>query len=191
MNPHLAKIPAAAVLAVAAAMLASAAQAGHTNVVLETQLDGRQEVASGASNNRIAGDPRGRGEGYVFGIDGDVSTICYLMLVERIGELDLAPGNGRQAHIHRGPRGENGPVVVHLAWPQDGRAADCIAEDRVLPNGNLAFPRDPITGQPFTTAQEILEHPESFYINVHNAEYPAGAIRGQLRDTLDHGKQGN
>ena len=29
-------------------------------------------------------------------------------------------------------------------------------------------------------AQEILSSPEDYYVNVHNAEYPGGALRGQL-----------
>lgn len=176
-------VAAASALA-AACLLASPVQAGHLNIVLEASLDGRQEVATGNSNRRIVGDPTGRGEAYVFGIDANTTTLCYLIQVERIEELSLPPGNGRQAHIHRGVRGQNGPVVVTLAWPQDGRSADCIAEDRILPNGNPAFARDRNTGVPLATAFEILMNPEQFYVNVHNAEYPAGAVRGQLEDTL-------
>ncbi len=29
-------------------------------------------------------------------------------------------------------------------------------------------------------ALDILKNPEDYYVNVHNAEYPAGARRGQL-----------
>jgi hypothetical protein len=52
------------------------ASAGHETVVLETSLDGRSEVATGATNKRMVGDPNGRGEAYVFGIDGDATTLC-------------------------------------------------------------------------------------------------------------------
>ncbi len=29
--------------------------------------------------------------------------------------------------------------------------------------------------------EEIAEHPQRFYVNVHNATFPAGAVRGQLK----------
>jgi len=29
-------------------------------------------------------------------------------------------------------------------------------------------------------AKNILQHPEQYYVNVHNAEWPGGAVRGQL-----------
>ncbi|MBI2861424.1 MAG: CHRD domain-containing protein, partial [Chloroflexi bacterium] len=28
--------------------------------------------------------------------------------------------------------------------------------------------------------QAIITSPENYYVNVHNAEFPAGAVRGQL-----------
>ncbi len=185
MNQSRLSAMAAGTTLAAACLFASNADAGHLNIVLEASLDGRQEVVTNSNNRRMVGDPRGRGEAYVFGIDANITTLCYVVRVMRIGELSMPPGNGRQAHIHEGKRGENGPVVVTLAWPQDGRSADCIAEDRILPNGSPAFARDPATGDPLTTVVDILTNPEDYYVNVHNAEYPAGAVRGQLTDTLD------
>jgi hypothetical protein len=29
--------------------------------------------------------------------------------------------------------------------------------------------------------RQILDHPRRYYFNIHNARYPGGAIRGQLR----------
>jgi hypothetical protein len=71
------------------------------------------------------------------------------------------------AHIHEGARGENGPVVAALAGPEDGSAADCLTEgeEGKFPTGEAGI------------VQRILNN---FYINVHNPEYPNGAIRGQL-----------
>lgn len=155
-------------LAISIAILgmSGSALAGHTNNVLEASLDGRQEV-SNTKNNRISGDPNGRGEAYVFGIDGDPSTLCYVITVDKI---QLVPvGEGMAAHIHKGEAGSNGPVVAVLAGPEDGNAADCLTEGLE----SSKFPAGPVV-------QEILTHPEDYYINVHNPDFPAGAIRGQL-----------
>lgn len=153
------------------------ASAGHLNVVAEADLSGRNEVAPSAKDNRIVGDPNGGGEAYVFGIDGDAFTLCYLLVdVGKIAELDQSPGSGRAAHIHRGAPGANGPVVANLAWPQDGQAADCLTEGEAG-----KFP-----GDPAGIVAEILTNPERFYVNLHNNEYPGGAIRGQLENVQDH-----
>jgi hypothetical protein len=137
------------------------AAAGHENVVLQTALDGRAEVSDGAEDRRLVGDPDGRGQAYVFGIDGDSSTLCYVLTVDRIGTATAA-------HIHQGAAGTNGPVVANLAAPADGNAADCLTEGEAgkgLAAGRVA---------------EILADPQDYYVNVHNAEHPGGAIRGQL-----------
>jgi hypothetical protein len=171
----------ARILLAVAALMPCTALAGHLNPVLATDLSGRDEVASDATDRRIVGDPNGRGEAYVFGIDGDAETLCYVLLVDQIGELDQAPGGGRAAHIHEGERGANGPVVAVLAWPQDGQASDCLSEGEGAGTPGVKFP----TGE-VGIVQRILGDPEGFYVNVHNAEYPAGAIRGQLElDPID------
>jgi CHRD domain len=157
------------------AVAAPLAFAGHLNRLLSADLDGRQEVNT-STHNAIVGDANGRGEFYVFAIDSvggvdNSKVLCYNLQVKRIAELDLPPGNGRAAHIHRGKAGENGPVVANLAWPQDGQAADCL-DARLRPS---QFPLGD------AVVAEILAHPEDFYVNVHNAAHPSGAIRGQLR----------
>ncbi|NYG55922.1 CHRD domain-containing protein [Nocardioides perillae] len=134
------------------------ASAGHTNTVVSAELDGRSEVGS---SRAIAGDPNGTGSAYVFGVDGDPRTLCYVLEVDKIGQA-------RAAHIHRGEAGSNGPVVAFLAAPGDGDAADCLTEGEP---GKFA------DGQ---TVADILENPEEYYVNVHNDEYPGGAVRGQL-----------
>ncbi|HSV39570.1 MAG TPA: CHRD domain-containing protein [Nocardioidaceae bacterium] len=148
-----------AVLAAAGLLtFASGAVAGHTNAVLEADLDGRTEVGQTPA---IVGDPDGRGDVYVFGIDGDPTTLCYVLTVDKIGPATAA-------HIHRADAGANGPVVVNLAAPGDGNSADCLTESET---GKFVGDQ---------TVEEILEHPDHFYVNVHNAEYPGGALRGQL-----------
>lgn len=150
-------------------LLAQSAVAGHTNLVLKTDVfDGREEVDSNATNRALVGDPDGKGISYVFGIDGDPTTLCYVLIVEGIETVPV--GSGMAAHIHEGARDENGPVVAVLAGPEDGNSADCLTEGEQgkFPTGEAGI------------VQRILENPASFYINVHNPAYPAGAIRGNL-----------
>jgi len=74
------------------------------------------------------------------------------------------------AHIHVAPVGVAGPVLVPLfLTPQvsdangDGSAAACVTSD--LGARALA---------------QILAHPSAYYVNVHSAANPPGAIRAQL-----------
>jgi CHRD domain len=158
-------------MAGAFALSLSSASAGHTNTVLEAGLSGRSEVATDATNNAMVGDPNGRGEAYVFGIDGDPTTLCYILTADKIAQLEAGGG---MAHIHKGAAGSNGPVVVNLAFPLGGDAADCLTEGETN-----KFAVD-ANGNPLVTVAEILGNPAGFYVNVHNSEYPGGAIRGQL-----------
>ena len=68
------------------------------------------------------------------------------------------------AHIHVGAVGTAPPnnVVVPLSAPDaSGFTSGCTTVGRVL-------------------AEDILENPENYYVNVHNSDFPGGAIRGQL-----------
>lgn len=100
------------------------------------------------------GDPDGSGTAEVTIVDG-ADRLCYDLRVSGI-----APATA--AHIHRGSVGEAGPPVIPLEAPADGSARGCIDASDAL--------TDPIEA-----------NPSGFYVNVHNAEYPGGAVRGQLR----------
>ncbi|MEH6790299.1 CHRD domain-containing protein [Parasphingorhabdus sp.] len=65
------------------------------------------------------------------------------------------------AHIHRGVRGTNGPPVFTLRPANEGGYKGCA--------DGSEWTQDRIEGDP-----------SGFYVNVHTAEYPAGAIPGQL-----------
>jgi len=64
------------------------------------------------------------------------------------------------AHIHKGGPGVAGPVVV--------------------PFGKV-FKSKGCTTTTAAIAAAIERHPAAYYVNVHNAKYPGGALRGQLR----------
>lgn len=153
----------------ATTLLASGATlAGHANHAISTHLSADSLVGT-------AGDPDGKGHAHVFGIDGDPTTLCYVIQVE---DIQMVPvGEGMAAHIHEAAAGSNGAPIAMLAGPEDGDAADCLTEgeEGKFPTGEAGI------------VKRILENPEDFYINVHNPEYPAGAIRGQLMKA-DHGR---
>ena len=64
--------------------------------------------------------------------------------------------------------------VANLAFPTDGQAADCLTEGE---DGK---------GMASGIVAEILANPEGFYVNVHNNEFPNGAVRAQLAESHDH-----
>lgn len=60
------------------------------------------------------------------------------------------------AHIHNAASTTNGPIVVDFSGQLTGSG---------LMDSDLAL---------------VLANPTQYYVNVHNASFPAGAIRGQL-----------
>jgi hypothetical protein len=133
-----------------------AKQGGKADRVLFALLKGRSEI--GPDGRRGAGDPDGRG-GFTALIAND--QVCFGLTVDNI-----APPAA--AHIHRGRRSQNGPIVVTLTPPSSGdpgASSGCVPPD----GGNTAVLR------------EILKHPNHFYANVHTGDFPNGAVRGQLK----------
>ena len=128
------------------------------------QLSGDQEVP--APGGPAVGDDDGRGEAIV-AVRG--TRITFAVRYEGIG----APTLG---HIHRGKAGANGAVVAGLfTSPLPGGVEAAAGTGRV---------------ESAATADGIRANPGNWYVNLHSAEFPGGAIRGQLRparrlDVLD------
>jgi hypothetical protein len=116
-------------------------------------LRGANEI-SPTTGRRGAGDPDGRG-GATITIDGTV--ICWGITVTNLSQPIAA-------HIHKGKRNENGPIVVPLSQPTTG--------DPGASSGCTMAAAD--------LAQEIQRHPRRYYVNVHTTDFPGGAARGQL-----------
>jgi hypothetical protein len=114
--------------------------------VVHAQMMGEQEVPG-------PGDPNGFGTATI-ALFPSSGKICYVLTAFRI-----APANA--AHIHVGPAGVAGDVVVELRPPTSGISGGCTSADPEL-------------------VGDIAANPSEYYVNVHNQPFPDGAIRGQL-----------
>lgn len=108
----------------------------------------------GSSEVPGPGDPDGSGTAIVTLNQGQ-QQVCFRLEVE-----DIAPAFA--AHIHVGAAGMNGPVVIGLAPPSDGSSTGCVSD--VAPD----------------LIRAIRKNPGDYYVNIHNADFPPGALRGQL-----------
>lgn len=136
--------------------LSTAALAAATLVVTPVAAAGGRPLTvemTGAAERPGPGDPDGSGTA-TFRVNPGTGEVCYTLTVE-----DIAPATA--AHVHVAPETSPGPVVIPLAPPTAGESSGCAEVAREL-------------------AMELVRNPENYYVNVHNAEYPAGAVRGQL-----------
>src|SRR5260221_794343 len=99
------------------------------------------------------GDPDGGGK-FTLTVNHGKGQVCYTLSVTRID----AP---TAAHIHKGAAGVAGPVVVPLTAPTHGSSKGCATVAMDL-------------------AMDLIQNPANYYVNVHNAAFPGGAVRGQL-----------
>ena len=100
------------------------------------------------------GDPDGSGTAHLT-LNSGQEEICFELSWENIA-------TPTRAHIHRASAGANGPIVVpFFDFVAPPPSSGCVAVDREL-------------------VKEIRQNPEGFYVNIHNAAFPGGAIRGQL-----------
>jgi hypothetical protein len=152
-----ARLPCRALLLAAGAALALAGCATVEEEVNEEVGNRFQAQLSGA-NEVPPADPDGTGMARI-SINDDSNRICTDLEVRMLDNVTAA-------HIHRGAAGQNGPPVVTLDAPDDDDSDDCDTADDAL-------------------IDEIRRNPSAFYVNVHTAEYPNGAIRGQIADVLD------
>jgi CHRD domain-containing protein len=129
---------------VAALMLAGCAMMGGPSAVSVT-ISGDQEVpavntsASGTGTVTVADD----------------RSVSGSFKLQNAAQIAVA-------HIHTGPAGQNGPVIIPLQKVADNEWA-------VPPGAKL------------TEAQYELYKKSGLYVNFHSAKYKGGEIRGQIR----------
>ena len=93
---------------------------------------------------------RGRAE---LRLNPTTGRVCWEFALTRID------GKPNQAHIHKGGKSVSGPVVVPLGGTYKRQGCTTAAKALV---------------------RSIVNRPGAYYVNVHNAKHPAGAMRGQL-----------
>jgi hypothetical protein len=106
----------------------------------------------GANEAPVKGDPNGSGV-VVLHLSTAKGRACWQFShVTKIA-------TPTQAHVHKGRKGASGPIVIPLGATY--RAKGCRTASKTL-------------------IEAIETNPNRYYVNIHNAKYPAGAIRGQL-----------
>ena len=111
-------------------------------------------LAGGAAEDP-PGDPDGAGTATIT-IDPDTLEVCWELSTSNIADATAS-------HIHTGAAGANGGVAVALDVDGfSGSSTGCT------------------TGPDAATLQAIINNPAGYYVNVHNADFGPGAIRGQL-----------
>jgi len=86
-------------------------------------------------------------------IDITGTKVCWTIRYAKLGGTPMA------AHIHKGKAGVAGPVVVPLG--AKFAAKGCIASSAAV-------------------VKAIEANPAGYYVNIHTAKFPGGAVRGQL-----------
>ncbi len=85
-------------------------------------------------------------------------TVCWT--------FDLAGVNKPAfAHIHKGRAGVSGPVFIALGKTYKGKGCASAAKKLI---------------------DAVESNPNAYYVNVHNAKYPNGVVRGQLVAGMVH-----
>ena len=127
-----------------------AAPAAAAGVTLSATLNGANEVDAQGAGGK--GDTDGTGSFTGRLVPGKNDQLCYTLTTAKIDEATMA-------HIHKGAAGVNGPVFVGLPDLDPGEHCLDIDNDR---------------------ASALKSKPQDYYVNVHNGDFPGGALRGQL-----------
>jgi hypothetical protein len=125
-----------------------------TGAAATTGVTLKADLTGGTTEVPAPGDADGKGAATVK-IDAAKGEVCYTITVESIA----APV---ASHIHEGAAGGAGPIVITFDPQKIGKGESCL------------------TGQKTADLDRIVANPAGFYVNVHTADFPGGAVRGQL-----------
>jgi len=114
-------------------------------------------TATGAQEVPGPGDAKASGT-IILKVDPDLGKACYNISLETT-EPPTA------LHIHGAAAGAGGSVVLALTIPTPITGKTCVSADKAV-------------------LSKMIANPENYYFNVHNATYPAGALRGQFAKVM-------
>jgi hypothetical protein len=106
----------------------------------------------GANEVPAKGDPDGTGF-VVVTFNANKGTACWKF--KGVAKI----GTPAAAHIHKGRKGTAGGVVIPLGAAYKAKGCQKAAKSLI---------------------EAIETNPNRYYVNIHNAKYPGGALRGQL-----------
>lgn len=152
----IALLAAVVLVGVVSAYTGSAAQ-GYP--VLVAAMNGDKEVSS--EGEQGVGDQDGTGSARIT-LKSDMAEVCFRLRWRNIAAPTMA-------HVHEGGPNQSGPPVVTL-----------FAQDNPLP-ATLLSVGGCVDDVDAALINRIRRNPDDFYVNVHNSDFPGGAIRGQLR----------
>ena len=139
------------ILALVLGLVASLALSGMV-AAAETTLTA---TLAGVTEGDNPGDPDGSGTASIV-IDPAAGTACWDLSATGIEPVT-------QSHIHVGAAGASGDVVVPLDVDGfEGTSEGCTSDVDAA------------------VLQAVLDNPAGHYVNLHTADFPPGAIRGQL-----------
>lgn len=166
-----------------ACQISRADQDGHGN--LQAELSGAEEVI----NTSVAGVTLPV-VGLVSGSVGEASfrlTHGGTMLHYRI-KVDVLPATPIfMAHIHLGPKGQNGPIIFWLFGDNSNSPIGPLVRDDGPFTGEISgdltaadlFPQAGLGLNTFADAVANIQAGNG-YVNVHTVAHPPGELRGQL-----------
>jgi hypothetical protein len=128
-------------IAVGSAVAAS----GATVPTYTVHMTGSQEIPTGS--------PKGKGT-FRYQLVTKSGLLCYSLKWSGIGTPFAA-------HVHKGARGTDGPVVIPLSTSAPVAQSGCVKVKKSL-------------------LLAIKKKRNNYYVNVHTKKYQGGAIRGQL-----------
>lgn len=125
---------------------------------MSSAADKKLQATLSGKSETPKGDPDGAGTAT---LTVSSTKVCYAIKATKAG---LTFGAG---HIHTGKPGKAGPVFINLFTKpkklSGGKLSGCSAAVKA---GDIA---------------KLKAKPANYYVNLHNAKYPSGAVRGQLK----------